>query len=387
MKQLLALTMFAGMAFGFVQEAKPLRVLFVGNSYTYYNNLPEIVAGLAAASGVKMEVRMIAHGGATLDQTWELDDVRQILHEGKWDYVVLQEHSQLGTVMIDGVQQVSEPEAFWESVRMYESEIRRVHAKTVLFLTWARKRDPAQDLGLTVAPVGMAWAKVREKDSGMALHLSDGSHPTPTGSYLAACVLLDTLLGKALINLPARIAGHPIAPNERVDKTRIADLVNIPAERAEFLQHTAADAHQKLADAGGYLTLAKQPSHAEARASLPPGRRPLSKELSGTWRGKMMFYSWPSTMELHLSSPDADHCVGQWSVTSLGGEHKLAGPIDSCRVTDTGIAFLVRDYRGLPMSESYWAHYTGEALVGWVEYRGYTKSSRMSGSWELRKER
>src|SRR5436305_975756 len=83
----------------------------------------------------------------------------------------------------------------------------------------------AQELGLTVAPVGMAWAKVRETDPGMALHLPDGSHPTPTGSYLAACVLADTILGKRLTGLPARLMGHPISIADRVDKTRVTELV------------------------------------------------------------------------------------------------------------------------------------------------------------------
>ncbi len=88
-----------------------------------------------------------------------------------------------------------------------------------------------------------------------------------------------------------------------------------------------------------------------------------------------------------MTSPDSDHCAGQWSVVSETGDHRLVGPIDSCRVTPTGIAFLVRDYRGLTMSESYWANYTGDTLVGWVEFRGFTRAARMSGSWELRKER
>lgn len=400
MKQLLAFSLLAGMVFGYVQEPKPLRVLFVGNSYTYYNNLPELVAGLAASQGVKMEVRMIARGGATLDQIWELDEVHQVLRDGKWDFVVLQEHSQLGTIFMEGVQQLNDPEGFWDSIRMYEYEIRRARSKAVLFLTWARKGIPsqqaglnyaymtiAQELGLTVAPVGMAWAKVRDLEPEMALHLADNSHPTAIGSYLAACVLVDTLLGKRLRDLPTKITGHPISPSERIDMSRTAVLANLPQERAELLQKVAGDAYQKVADAGGYTATSKPPSHVPARLGLPAGHKPASKDLTGVWRGKMMFYTWPSTMELKLNATDADHCGGQWSVTSQSGEHKVSGPIDSCRVTDTGIAFLVRDYRGLTMSESYWAHFTGDALVGWVEYRGYTKSSRMSGSWELRKER
>ena len=400
MKRLLAISLFAGSAFGFVQEPKPLRVLFVGNSYTYYNNLPELVAGLAASAGVKMEVRMVARGGATLEQTWEMDEVRQVLHDGKWDYVVLQEHSQLGNHYVDGVQQLGEPDAFWESVRMYDSEIRKVRAKTVLFLTWARKHDPsqqaalnyaymtiAQDLGLMVAPAGMAWAKVREMEPELALHVGDGSHPTASGSYLSACVLADTILGKSLTNLPPRIVGHPITSADRVDASRTAVLVNLPPDRAEMLQRVAVESYQRVADAGGYLTLSKPAAQAPLHSGLPSGHKPAVKDLAGVWKGKMMFYTWPSNMELKLAAPDPDHCTGQWSVTSQTGDHKLSGPIDACRVTDSGIAFLVRDYRGLTMAESYWGHFTGDALVGLVEYRGNTKSSRMSGSWELHKER
>jgi hypothetical protein len=399
MKRLLALTMLAGAVFGYVQETKPMRVLFIGNSYTYYNNLPELVAGLAASAGVKMETHMIARGGATLEQIWDMDDVRQVLHEGKWDYVVLQEHSQLGTLYVDGVQELSEPEHFWETIRTYDSEIRRIRAKTILYLTWARKSDPAQqpalnyaymtiaqELGLTVAPVGMAWARVREAEPYMALHLADGSHPTPSGSYLAACVLADTILARRLSTLPAKVAGHPISRLERVDMSRTADLVNLPVERAEWLQRIAGEVHQHVAEAGGWIPTAKPPPQTFAKIPLPAGRKPAPKDLSGVWKGKMSFYTWPSTMELKLNAPDADHCAGQWSVTSQTGDHKLAGPIESCRMTDTGIAFLVRDYRGLTMSESYWAHYTGDSLVGLVEYRGMTNSARMSGSWELHKE-
>lgn len=400
MKRLLAFSLFAVSTFGFVQEAKPLRVLFIGNSYTYYNNLPELVSGMAAASGVKIETHMVAHGGATLGQTWDIDDVFQVLHDGRWDYVVLQEHSQLGTRYVDGVQELNDPGHFWETIRMYEAEIRKVHAKTILFLTWARKVDPsqqpalnyaymtiAQELGLTVAPVGMAWARAREAEPYMALHVADGSHPNPTGSYLAACVLADTLLGRRLSGLPARITGHPM--NNRLDQldfAHTAELVNLPQDRAEWLQRVGGEAWQKVSEAGGWIVTPKPAPLALSRLSLPPGHKPAQKELSGVWKGRMSFYTWPSTMELKLSAPDPDHCAGEWMVTSQDGGRKLAGPIDSCRLTDTGIAFLVRDYRGLAMSESYWAHYTGESLVGWVEYRGLTKSAHMSGSWELHKE-
>lgn len=382
------------------QEPKPLRVLFVGNSYTYYNNLPELVSGLAASAGVKMETRMIARGGATLSQTWEMENVRHALHDGKWDFVVLQEQSQLGISYVDGVQQLSEPEGFWETVRMYDNEIRRVKSKLVLYLTWARRADPlqqvplnyaymtiAEELGATVAPVGMAWSKIREVDPAIELFIADGSHPTRSGSYLAACVLVQTLLGKRLSSMPARVSGHPINAQERVVTNQTVDLVNLSIERADALQRAASDAFQKVFEAGGSLPVSKPPPATAARLGLPAGKRPTARELSGVWRGKMQYYPWPATIELRLNATDSGSCDGQYSVAAVNGPQRVAGPIDSCRVTDSGVAFLFRDNRGLTISESFWGHYTGDTLLGWVEFRGNTRSYHMSGNWETHKEK
>ena len=385
---------------GYVQEPKPLRVLFVGNSYTYYNNLPEMVAAIAASAGVRMEVRMVARGGATLQQTWDISEVRQVLHEGpreaRWDYVVLQEHSLLGTSYVDGVQQMSDPEPFWDTIRLYDAEIRKVHAKTILYETWARKSDPgqqsglnhaylaiAQELNVGLAPVGMAWARVREMEPNYPLHIADGSHPTPAGTYLAACVLTETILGKKPPSIPNKIVGHLIGANELPVTGKMVDLVSLPLERAEFLQRAAAEAVQSLIEGS---VVSRTPTN-PIRPGLPAGHKPMPNDLTGVWRGKILFYPWPATMELRLNAPGGDHCSGQWNVTSQSGEHKMTGPIDSCRVTETGVAFLVRDYRGITVSESYWAHFTGETLAGWVEFRGLNRSAHMSGSWELRKQR
>jgi hypothetical protein len=71
--------------------APPLRVLFVGNSLTATNNLPDEVSRLARAGGRPLETGMIAHGGFALEDHWNRGDVRQALTTGDWDVVVMQQ--------------------------------------------------------------------------------------------------------------------------------------------------------------------------------------------------------------------------------------------------------------------------------------------------------
>ena len=70
-----------------------LRILFIGNSHTYYNDMPSMVKALAEEAGFSCEVVMIAHGGWFLKQHVKEPDVRFNIRYGNYDYVVLQEHA------------------------------------------------------------------------------------------------------------------------------------------------------------------------------------------------------------------------------------------------------------------------------------------------------
>ncbi len=370
--------------------AGPVRVLFIGNSYTYYNNMPELVAQL---SGGLIETRMVARGGASLQQSWDIGLAPAAIREGKWDWVVIQEQSLLGGMRVDGTEQINDPDFFYDNVRMYDAEIRKAKAKTMLYLTWARRAAPeqqaylthayaaiAQELGLTVAPVGIAWQKAREKDPSLILHAADGSHPSPLGSYLAACVFVRTILGsQAPASLPAKVVGHPIAPNEQPDLSRTVELVNLSPERAEILQDFA---EQAVAPA------ATPRLPAPARNSLPPPKRPANPaEMTGVWKGWLKYYPVPMNAELRLSHGAGNQCSGQWTVWSQNDDRRLKMPLSACRFTDVGVTFVISDYKGAGPGETFWAHYTGETISGWADYRGLKKSSRLMGSFELRRVR
>src|SRR5215471_15592197 len=95
-------------------EAHSIRVLFIGNSYTYFNNLPEIFTKLAQSGHQgKVETMMAAPGGWRLKDHWEKGDALKALHEGKWDYVVLQDQSTLGVdYFLEGKLHVTSDEVF-----------------------------------------------------------------------------------------------------------------------------------------------------------------------------------------------------------------------------------------------------------------------------------
>jgi hypothetical protein len=236
--------------------APPTRVLFIGNSYTYFNNLPALVKTLAEAAGAgPVEVRMVAPGGWRLVDHWEKGEAREALRSGKWDFVVLQDQSQLGDGRtVDGKPHVGSPETvFLPAAAKWAAEITGAGAKPVFYLTWARKASPEDQVVLTraystaareghgtLAPVGIAWAMVREMDPSIELYVDDGSHPSQAGSYLAACTLVAAILDRNPEGLSGRVTGTPVnLETELLEEGRTTVLTDVPADVARRLQSAA----------------------------------------------------------------------------------------------------------------------------------------------------
>src|ERR1041384_6264147 len=169
------------------------RVLFLGNSYTYFNNLPAIVSELAKAGHqCTVETRMIAPGGKTLRDHWDSSASREALNSQSWDFVVLQDQSTLGiNFYFEGQTRVGGDEIFRPYAERWANEIRKHHATPVFYLTWARRATPVAQAALNyayisaaktthslVAPAGLAWARVRQTDPSIDLYYRDGAHPS-----------------------------------------------------------------------------------------------------------------------------------------------------------------------------------------------------------------
>jgi hypothetical protein len=192
-------------------KAAGVSVLFVGNSLTQVNNLPAVFKKLAAASSlhVDVDVSSIAPGGAFLSDHWKRGDVVARLREQRPNFFILQGQS---------TEPLSVPKSFAYYAGLFKTEADRIHATTILFSTWARPAgDPyykdatsggapaemqtrlntaysslAQNVGATLAPVGVAWE--RADSVAPKIQLLDGTqHPSPAGTYLAAAVLFQTV--------------------------------------------------------------------------------------------------------------------------------------------------------------------------------------------------
>ncbi len=181
-----------------------LRVFFIGNSYTFVNDLPAVFARLACAEGYVVETGMEAQGGSTLENHVSSPETIDKIQNGNWNWVVLQEQSEVPAVPASRIQ------VMYPAVRKLINVINKAGAKPLLFLTWGHKDGDAtfgipnypamqagldqgyygiaNEQGVKVAPVGDAWAKATSQDSPFNLWQDDGSHPNESGTYLAACV-------------------------------------------------------------------------------------------------------------------------------------------------------------------------------------------------------
>ena len=189
-----------------------IRVLWIGNSYTSYNDLPNRVGKLAKAGGQSSLVQeRETPGGCTLENHWKNGRALTKLRAREWDFVVLQEHSQLP---------LKNSTPMFEYAKKFDNEIQKQGAKTLLYLPWPLANAPQNQEKLTklhqdlateikarVAPVGIAWANALAADKPPTLYLSDKVHPTRAGSYLAACVFYATIYGKSAEGLPGEIGG------------------------------------------------------------------------------------------------------------------------------------------------------------------------------------
>ena len=217
------------------------RILFLGNSYVYYNDLPDMLTKLALSGGHNLFVDSITKGGAKLEEFLckenELCGALASKIDDKWNYVVLQEQSQIPAIL------EKREEIMYPSVRVLNKKIKDYGGETVLFMTWGRHFGDtengfdsfesmqealkvgyttiAEEIKALLAPVGIAWAKAKKIDNDIALWDKDYSHPSVMGTYLTACVFYSVILKQSPVGLEYK--------------------AGLPKEKAELLQEIALD--------------------------------------------------------------------------------------------------------------------------------------------------
>lgn len=250
MKKILLLTI-AILLFKTSFSQEETNVLFLGNSYTYVNDLPKIIEEIASNESKVFKHESVTPGGCTLflhleESQGSLAKIRK----GNWDYVILQEQSQLPVIDYYRHNTLKPSyKALHDSIMRYNPQ-----AKVIGYMTWGRQYGGQQCVNfgeglycsadfvdfnhmqdtLTaaycenayatnsyIAPVGEAWRSSLAENPNLTLHSSDQSHPSYEGSYLAACVFYAVLWNESPIG---------IYHNSQID-----------SKDAEFLQTIAND--------------------------------------------------------------------------------------------------------------------------------------------------
>ncbi len=206
-----------------------IRVLFIGNSLTYYNDLGEMLVQVAKSGGDN-EIRSatVAFPDYALVDHIADGTATRALRENTWEFVVLQQ----------GPSSLPENQVLLaDGAKAFDQHIRNAGATPVLFMVWPQSnrardfpavltsyRNAAAEVGGLFAPVGDAWTAAWELDPSVSLYL-DGLHANPSGTYLAALVILHQLRGTDPRSLPRRIPGYPASK-------ATVELLQRAAERA-----------------------------------------------------------------------------------------------------------------------------------------------------------
>ena len=172
-----------------MSKNQSLNLLFIGNSHTYYNDMPLLVKRRAEDEGFSCHVTMLAHPGWFLSQHADDPEARFNILYGGYDYVILQEHAHpFG------------PEAdFTDAAQALSCWIREAGAVPVIYETWAKKDEPhiqshmnevhhrvAKDNNALLAPVGETWWSYMKSWPDLEMYDEDGAHASFAGSDFAA---------------------------------------------------------------------------------------------------------------------------------------------------------------------------------------------------------
>jgi len=186
----------------------PQDILFVGNSFTFYNNgLHNHLKFMMQASDRETgSLRAMTISGARLAE--HAPALPSILESNEWDVVILQGHSMeaIDDDRVDG---------FRQAVTDFAPIIAESGARPVLFMTWSRTHIPGQivplndrytlagnNAGAMVVPVGLAFDRSMKQANGIVLRMEDKRHPTLAGAYLATCTFYAAFFGESPVGNP-----------------------------------------------------------------------------------------------------------------------------------------------------------------------------------------
>lgn len=187
----------------FAQEKKDtVRVLLVGNSYIYYNNLAQMIGLITDSLDTKIICKKSTIGAATLGQHWNSErglQTKKIIASNKFDIVVIQDNS---------MWPLEHKDSLLIYGQLFCNYIRANGAKPYLYNTWAREKTPQTQSSINAVynqlaaaenavnvPVGSSFDLARKTFPTMNLFHPDGSHPSAVGTFLIALSFIKKITG------------------------------------------------------------------------------------------------------------------------------------------------------------------------------------------------
>jgi hypothetical protein len=232
--------------------AQTYDVLFIGNSYTYYNDLPDMLSKISSSFGDSVFYDQNTPGGYSL-YTHSQDQLTiDKINQQNWDYVVLQDQSQRPSLSPAYVSTAVFPYAQQLVDLIYQNYN---CTEPLFYMTWGRKngdltncvnyppvctylgmqerlRDSYISMGInnnaTVSPVGIAFKNAIALDSTIELYNNDNSHPSIYGTYLAACVFYSTIFKKSSIGslfVPSAISASDALFLQQIASSTVLDSI------------------------------------------------------------------------------------------------------------------------------------------------------------------
>ena len=226
-------------------ETKKTKVLMIGNSFTFYWNLPQVIERMLQENGLNFEITQQTVGGSKLKMHWDFNTEDDYKIKD-YDCVIFNEHSTYPLMEIDtsskyfnlfcelAKKQNVEPYIFgtWE-YEMLKEISQRSNSNTMSILDSLSQVNDA-----IYVPVGNAFKLAESKYPELDLFMDDNKHPSPNGTYLAACVFYSMLSKQSCLGVAKRFVGEDIngkkiyyiiTETEASKKCQeIADLVTAP---------------------------------------------------------------------------------------------------------------------------------------------------------------
>ena len=199
------------------------KILFVGNSHVFYNNLSLMFLNIVNGQGRKSTVKELSSGYYSLKQYADTQDqggalLDKTLNKERWDFVILQENTSMAL-------SAAAQEEMFPSARILDEKIKAAGGQSLFLMTWAPKNGIksgfkqlkkeevqadvaesysaiADELDALLAPAGIGFMRCAEAYPDIELWDPDKQHPSQAGSYLAACILYAVIYQESPENCP-----------------------------------------------------------------------------------------------------------------------------------------------------------------------------------------